>query len=307
MTELDGLQLANEMVDAWPLNPPLEKVQKIVLALIDTSAKLERARVVIANAPCTPSCDFGKNYTIKELSHLKQPHDPNCWKSRVLADTGPAVQPEDPLADIYRIATRALAEPGDQPGKLVAICTLIEDGFAPAVEGPKEWRVFPTQDVFPTRQEAEAFRDIWGVDRDIQYRTPPGLWVDDDVQASHAEAEAQCESVAVGSPIAAVEWPALVAPTTPAPSPSHFVSAACAGEYCGMCYREGKDVPATHKVGEEIPHDYPAMKIAFGSGEPGSREVAIHPHNLTQYVCCRHFASIMGRATHDWRGCEVNG
>lgn len=37
-------------------------------------------------------------------------------------------------------APRALAEPGDHSGKLVAICTLIEDGFAPAVEGPKEWR-----------------------------------------------------------------------------------------------------------------------------------------------------------------------
>lgn len=49
-----------------------------------------------------------------------------------------AVQPEDPLTEIYRIATRALAEPGDHSGKLVSICTLIEDGFAPAVEGPKD-------------------------------------------------------------------------------------------------------------------------------------------------------------------------
>lgn len=51
-----------------------------------------------------------------------------------------AGESENPLAEIYRIATRALAEPGDHSGKLVAICTLIEGGFVPAVEGPKEWR-----------------------------------------------------------------------------------------------------------------------------------------------------------------------
>jgi hypothetical protein len=59
----------------------------------------------------------------------------------------------------------------------------------------------------------------------------------------------------------------------------HFVSASCRGENCGMCYRFGRTRDATHKVGEEIPHDDP------------------NPirHNLTQYICCRCFMFIVGR------------
>lgn len=51
----------------------------------------------------------------------------------------------------------------------------------------------------------------------------------------------------------------------------HFTSAACRGERCSMC----QDA-ATHKVGEEIMADDP------------------NPirHNLTAYVCCRHFGLI---------------
>ena len=59
---------------------------------------------------------------------------------------------------------------------------------------------------------------------------------------------------------------------------SHFVSKTCVGELCNVCYREGKAVPATHKVGEEIPHDDPFQVR----------------HNLTAYVCCTHFIEIMG-------------
>lgn len=69
----------------------------------------------------------------------------------------------------------------------------------------------------------------------------------------------------------------------------HFVSATCRGEYCGMCQREGSGrVPATHKVGEEIPYDSPQLR-----------------HNLTQYVCCRHLLLIMGPATQTYdSGCQ---
>ena len=55
----------------------------------------------------------------------------------------------------------------------------------------------------------------------------------------------------------------------------HFVSATCEGETC----RCGK--PATHKVGEEIPHDHPQQER----------------HNLTAYVCCACFTLLLGPAT----------
>lgn len=55
----------------------------------------------------------------------------------------------------------------------------------------------------------------------------------------------------------------------------HYVSLTCQGVRCSMC-----GLPATHKVGEEIAHDDP------------------NPirHNLTAYVCCAHFTTIMGLA-----------
>lgn len=55
----------------------------------------------------------------------------------------------------------------------------------------------------------------------------------------------------------------------------HFVSLSCEGENCSMCGQ-----PATHKVGEEILPDDP-MPVR---------------HNLTAYVCCTHFKSIVGSA-----------
>lgn len=71
----------------------------------------------------------------------------------------------------------------------------------------------------------------------------------------------------------------------------HFVSAACGGELCGICLRrDGQRVPATHKVGEEIPHD-------------ATRELLIG-HNLTQYVCCADFIAIFGPAVPRWRLCK---
>lgn len=67
------------------------------------------------------------------------------------------------------------------------------------------------------------------------------------------------------------------------PKPMHFVSASCQGETCNLRVTEpprrcGK--PATHKVGEEILHDDPNQIR----------------HNLTAYVCCSHFARIVGPA-----------
>lgn len=75
---------------------------------------------------------------------------------------------------------------------------------------------------------------------------------------------------------------------------THFESKSCAGELCGMCVREfhTNDFPtrqATHKIGEEFPSDAPA-EMTFC-------------HNLTQYVCCRHFVAVVGDAAHGQRGC----
>lgn len=39
-----ALKLAHEMLDAWPLNPLLDKVQKIVLALIASESEKDRMR-----------------------------------------------------------------------------------------------------------------------------------------------------------------------------------------------------------------------------------------------------------------------
>lgn len=73
----------------------------------------------------------------------------------------------------------------------------------------------------------------------------------------------------------------------------HFVSKSCGGETCVMCWREGGiTVPATHKVGEELMYDSPD-EIALG-------------HNLTAYVCCKHFGMIFGPLiVAHWRGCDL--
>jgi hypothetical protein len=54
----------------------------------------------------------------------------------------------------------------------------------------------------------------------------------------------------------------------------HFVSQSCQGEKC-FCGDK-----ATHKLGEEIMHDDPIP----------------YRHNLTAYVCCRHFQMVLGQA-----------
>jgi len=60
----------------------------------------------------------------------------------------------------------------------------------------------------------------------------------------------------------------------------HFVSTSCRGVNCHICHDKGLEAPSSHKVGEEIAHD-----------EPG-----LPRHNLTAYVCCACFRSIMGNA-----------
>lgn len=62
---------------------------------------------------------------------------------------------------------------------------------------------------------------------------------------------------------------------------SHFVSSACAGEVCNFRIGIGGacGTPATHKVGEEIMHDDP---------NPAR-------HNLVAYLCCHHFARVVGQ------------
>lgn len=52
-----------------------------------------------------------------------------------------------------------------------------------------------------------------------------------------------------------------------------FVSKTCEGERC-FC-----GAPAVRKVGEEIPYDDPLP----------------HRHNLTAYICAKHFKIIFGR------------
>ncbi len=71
-------------------------------------------------------------------------------------------------------------------------------------------------------------------------------------------------------------------------TPPHFVSAMYLGESCGPCRREGRSTDATHKIGEEIAFD-----------DPSDRD----RHNLTQYVCCEHYARLMGPLAE--RGCGV--
>ncbi len=57
-----------------------------------------------------------------------------------------------------------------------------------------------------------------------------------------------------------------------------------------MCNRNGVRMAATHKVGEEIPHDAPRP----------------YGHNLTQYVCCLHFGMIVGGySARTFRNCPL--
>lgn len=61
--------------------------------------------------------------------------------------------------------------------------------------------------------------------------------------------------------------------------PKHPVSKFCGGKVCGPCLRYRHErVPATHKLAEDIPPDDPLP----------------HRHELTQYVCCAHYAMTMG-------------
>lgn len=64
------------------------------------------------------------------------------------------------------------------------------------------------------------------------------------------------------------------------PVNEHFVSGSCDGVRCAICR-----APATHKVGEEIPHDSPDLAKR---------------HNFTAYVCCAHFGVIFGGAAQRW-------
>jgi hypothetical protein len=92
----------------------------------------------------------------------------------------------------------------------------------------------------------------------------------------------------------------------------HFVSASAGGNcFCGR--------PATHKLGEEIPHDEPCMSCgetwrypnAGGTREstsPGACKELYHHvmgpnrHNLTAYVCCFHWMMVLGPAA----GCPLS-
>lgn len=68
----------------------------------------------------------------------------------------------------------------------------------------------------------------------------------------------------------------------------HWVSKTCGGEHCSLCGR-----PASHKVGEEIPPDVLGIEDILKQ-EQGEYYQIAGRHNLTAYVCCRHFAALMG-------------
>ena len=58
-----------------------------------------------------------------------------------------------------------------------------------------------------------------------------------------------------------------------------FISKYCKGEKCSLCWKdERKLVEATHKIGEIIFDDDPHR----------------NRHELTQYICDKHFNRIMG-------------
>lgn len=81
---------------------------------------------------------------------------------------------------------------------------------------------------------------------------------------------------------------------------NHWTSACCRGVKCGMCFREGKTTPASHKVGEEFLHDMTEIVPETEIVDPYEYFVR---HNLTQYVCCEHFAAIMGPLAQTW--CKI--
>ncbi len=69
----------------------------------------------------------------------------------------------------------------------------------------------------------------------------------------------------------------------------HAVPEWCAGEVCGMCWRSFvRKVDATHKVSEVL-----------------SMSGSLARHELTQYVCCRHFAEIFGAKGAAFVGCSI--
>jgi hypothetical protein len=80
---------------------------------------------------------------------------------------------------------------------------------------------------------------------------------------------------------------------------SHFVSPSCRGERCGMCHREGRRVDATHKVGEEFLYGM-SSEIDLEAEEAVDPYKTTVRHNLTQYLCCEHFAAVMGPLAEAW-------
>jgi hypothetical protein len=89
----------------------------------------------------------------------------------------------------------------------------------------------------------------------------------------------------------------------------HWVSPSCGGEKCGPCSRAGKATDATHKIGEEFLYDpdRPAFSAGFVEAMCYDQRQADpyrvqSRHNLTQYVCCRHFVEIMGPLAAEWCG-----
>lgn len=83
---------------------------------------------------------------------------------------------------------------------------------------------------------------------------------------------------------------------------NHFVPPSCGGEKCGMCYREGKNNPPTHKVGEEFLNFPTQEEVIAKLKHPDHDDPYCFTarHNLTQYVCCEHFAAIMGPLASQW-------
>jgi hypothetical protein len=78
----------------------------------------------------------------------------------------------------------------------------------------------------------------------------------------------------------------------------HYVSVSKQGEVCNIC-----GAPATHKVEETLPSVYELGGIdTIEEIHKVLDQIQRHPY--TAYICCLHFALIMGPSAAKWCGVD---